>query len=179
MPPKSTMPPSLEAIEERVNAVINSAMSRAISERDRLVRSYQGATKAADALFERMKVIEHRLARVEHGAASVEAGALQAVENLKAEVGTVRSILAKVYDRDAEHYAAMVGKRVCIVGGTQVMVAAGLDDDGQMVCVYERAYDSGTEIVSAEVPPAVLVLVPGQGNPPPAAKSTRKTRSRT
>ncbi|MBV7457321.1 hypothetical protein KW843_22765 [Acidovorax sp. sif1233] len=177
MPPKSTMPPSLEAIEERVNAVINSAMSRAISERDRLVQSYQGATKAADALFERMKVIEHRLARVEHGAASVEAGALQAVENLKVEVGTVRSILAKVYDRDAEQYATMVGKRVCIVGGTQVMVAAGLDDDGQMVCVFERPYDGGAQITSVAVPATVLVLLPSPETSAPAAKSARKTRS--
>lgn len=177
MPPKSATPPSLDAIEERVNAVINSAMSRAIAERDRVVQSYLRSTHAADALLERLRGLEHRLANAEHGAASAEARALQSVEDLKVEVGTVRSILAKVCGRDAEQYAALVGKRVSIVGGSQVMVAAGLNDDGEMVCVYERPYDSGTEIISAAVPPTVLVLVPGQEKPAPAAKSTRKTGS--
>ncbi|MBD9406281.1 hypothetical protein IB236_13110 [Acidovorax sp. ACV02] len=177
MPP-NPQTPSLEAIEEKVNSVINAAMSRAISERDRLVQSYQGAIKSADALSERVKGVERRIDDLERNAANVEAGSLQFVAELKEEVGALRSILAKVNDQDAQQFVDLVGKPVRIVGGKQDMVAAGLDDDGLMVCVYERFMEhSYSEIITVAVPPAVLTLVSGKKEVTPAAKTARKAGS--
>lgn len=171
--PSKPVPTDIEAIEARVNEVINAAMSRAINERDALVRSYKGATSEADTVRSRIADAAERMNRIDSRVDREEAESLQRIQALREQVEDVLRLVARIKDHRALGCVELVGQQVTIVGGKQRMVAAGLDEDGLMVCLYE--HDNAVGVQEIAIPPQALVLADTRVTPA-KARTARAAR---
>ncbi|GDY37236.1 hypothetical protein ACINB_31280 [Acidovorax sp. NB1] len=154
------IPTDIDAIEARVNEVINAAMSRAINERDALVRSYKDATSKADTMRSRLADASERMSRIESRIHGDDAESLQRIQTLSSQVEDVLRLVARIKDHRAIGCVELVGKEVTIVGGKQRMAAAGLNEDGLMVCFYEHEDAVGVQEIA--IPLQALVLADTQ-----------------
>ncbi len=171
------IPTDLEAIESRINEIINAAMSRAINERDALVRSYKGATQEVDTMRGRVADAAERMNRIDSRIDREEVEALQRIQTLRNQAEDVLSLVARIRDHRALGCVELVGKEVTIVGGKQRMAAAGLNEDGLMVCFYEHENAVGVQEIA--IPPQALVLadtVVAAKKAPAKARSARGGR---
>ena len=163
------IPTDLEAIESRINEIINAAMSRAINERDALVRSYKGATQEVDTMRGRVADAAERMNRID--------SRIDRIQTLRNQAEDVLSLVARIRDHRALGCVELVGKEVTIVGGKQRMAAAGLNEDGLMVCFYEHENAVGVQEIA--IPPQALVLadtVVAAKKAPAKARSARGGR---
>ncbi|MES2247594.1 MAG: hypothetical protein V4645_09945 [Pseudomonadota bacterium] len=158
----------LDKVEQRVNEVINSAMSKAFEKRDSVVRELERARQEASDLGSRLSAARDKIGDVERESTAQMKSVKTSVSQLEADAQSVIRLLAK-HTGAAEQLGQLVGNLVRIKGGSQSMVAAGLVEDGGIQCLYERATGIGTEIVSIEIPAAALELVSQ-----PAAKRAAK-----
>lgn len=149
----------LDKVEQRVNEVINGAMSKAFEKRDAVMRELERARQQASGLAEGINAARSKIDELERSAAAQAKAVKKAVTQLEVDANTVIRLLA-THAGVAEQLGQLVGKLVRIKGGAQQMVAAGLSEDsGAMRCFYERRSATGTEIVDIELPWKALELV--------------------
>mgnify|MGYP003595147383 CR=1 FL=1 len=170
------LPPAvdIEAIAARVTEVTNNIMSKVIQQRDNIIVGQQDA--------------ERKLQQAQANVARIESDLRDAERNIMGLGAKMEKRQAKVYglfselehklagykDSDEAKVLALIGQEVTIVGGNQKMVAAGLNEDGEMTCVYEQRDGSIVNVVSASVPPLALRLVnPAKAEPKPASPARK------
>ncbi len=162
-PPTRMLPPEvdIEAIAARVTDVTNEIMSRVIGRRTALEREIEQLKAVADTC---RRSIDQSIASQNQIEGRVRE-AVRTAENLpKRLMYELDEIQKKVHDWAAGGDAKvvkMIGKMVRVKGGQRAMVASGLDDDGMMLCVYEK--ENG--IVTVAVPPLSLETIPSSQQP--------------
>lgn len=146
--------------EERLNEIINGAMSRLFESRDDIARMAQEVKEAAGAALQKTKqageVLDKKLV-----SSKVELAALIGKAQKAQEKIDDIARLAEALSPGLEGANAMIGKRVRLKGGTCSMVAAAMSEDGMVTCTMER-FDNQTkllDIYSVDVHCAALELV--------------------
>jgi len=160
-----------------VTEVTNNIMSKVIQDRDRMIVGQQDAERKLQQAQANVARIESDLRDAERQIMGLGAKMEKRQANVYSLFSELEHKLAGYKDSDEAKVLALIGQEVTIVGGTQKMVAAGLNEDGEMTCVFEQGAGSAfTSIVTVAVPPLALALRlvnPAKAQPKPASPARK------
>lgn len=169
------LPPAvdIEAIAARVTEVTNNIMSKVIQDRDCLIVGQKDTERNLKQAQANVARIESDLRDAERSISAIGGKLEKKRDYLERLMDELEQKITGFASSDDAKVLALIGQEVTIAGGTQKMVAAGLNEEGEMTCVYEQAIGVSFTIVTVAVPPLALRLV----TPSPEAAPAKGKRT--
>lgn len=176
-PARATPPPlppavDIDAIAARVTEVTNNIMSTVIKQRDCLIVGQQDTERNLKQAQANVGRIESDLRDAERSIAAIGGKLDKKKEYLERLMEELKDKITGFAGTEDAKVLALIGQEVYIAGGNQRMVAGGLNEAGEMTCVYEQTAAGFTTIMTVDVPPLALRLAP----PVPKPINTRRTK---
>lgn len=142
--------------EEKLNDVINGAMSRLFEVRDDVKREVESLSQKVKAGRSEVDEIQRQQTAARIELSSLISQGQRALENLEKIARQANALKPALKERKE-----LIGKQVRMIGGRNIAVVGEIGDDGMVTCYTEQYDAQGAYIGNYEftVPRAVLEKV--------------------
>lgn len=143
--PGSSNRESLPMTEEKLNDVINGAMSRLLATRDSVQKEVESLVETLSARRREVAEIERKQTAARTDLAELIGKGEKALKRLE-EIARQAAALKPAL----KEYKDLIGKKVHLVGGTHVAVVGAIDEDGVVTCFTEQRDVNGVYLGTYE-----------------------------